>query len=181
MTLNKRFWTTIVMTGLAVLSLFSCAINYSFSGVNIDYDKVKTFSVANFFNDSGGGPANMEQLFTESLKDFYQRNTRLELVRSNGDLQFSGAITRYNITPQATVTTTDPNLPDRAGQMRLTIAVEVEYENTIDDEESFKRTFSFFKDYDPRTTSILQVESVLIEEIFESILQDIFTASVANW
>lgn len=123
----------------------------------------------------------MEQLFTESLKEFYQRNTQLELVRNNGDLQFSGSINRYAITPQATVSSQDPNLPDRAGQMRLTISVEVDYVNTVVEEESLKRTFSFFKDYDPRTTSILQVESQLIEEIFDQILQDIFSATVANW
>lgn len=123
----------------------------------------------------------MEQTFTERLKEFYQRNTKLELIRSNGDLQFSGAITRYTVTPQATVSTTDPNLPDRAGQMRLSISVEVEYINMADEEENFKRTFTFFEDYDPRTTSILQVESTLIENIFENIIQDIFSASVANW
>jgi len=65
--------------------------------------------------------------------------------------------------------------------MRLTISVEVDYENTVEEEYSLKRSFSFFKDYDPRTTSILQVESTLIEEIFDQILQDIFTATVANW
>jgi hypothetical protein len=124
----------------------------------------------------------MEQTFTESLKDFYQRNTQLELTRNNGDLQFSGAISRYSITPQATVSSTDPtNVPDRAGQMRLTITVDVEYLNTVNEEENLKRSFSFFKDYDPRQTSILQVEGELIEEIFDSIIQDIFTATVANW
>lgn len=180
MILNKVLRSLII----ALVSFFgfqACSVSYSFTGTNINYDIIKSFSVENFFNDSGGGPANMEQLFTESLKDFYQRNTQLELVRNNGDLQFSGAISRYAITPQATVTTTDPNLPDRAGQMRLTITVEVDYVNTVNEEESLKRSFSFFKDYDPRNTSILQVESVLIEEIFESIIQDIFTATVANW
>ena len=68
----------------------------------------------------------MGQLFTEELKDYFQRNTQLELVRSNGDLQLFGAITRYTITPQATVSSQDPNVPDRAGQMRLTIAVQVD-------------------------------------------------------
>ena len=166
---------------LLVLAVPACKISYSFTGTNINYNLTKTFSVENFFNDSGGGPANMEQQFTESLKEFYQRNTQLSLVRSNGDLQLSGAIKRYDITPQATVTTTNPSQPDRAGQMRLTISVEVEYVNTANEEENLKRTFSFFRDYDPRTTSILQVESVLIGEIFESIIQDIFTATVANW
>jgi hypothetical protein len=181
MTLIKYF-RNLVVACTGILLVQSCSVSYSFTGTNINYDIIKTFSVENFFNDSGGGPANMEQTFTESLKDFYQRNTQLELVRNNGDLQFSGAITRYNITPQATVSSTDPaNVPDRAGQMRLTIVVDVEYVNSVNEEESLKRSFSFFKDYDPRQTSILQVEGELIQEIFDSIIQDIFTATVANW
>ena len=65
--------------------------------------------------------------------------------------------------------------------MRLNITVEVEYINTVNEEDNLKRSFSFFEDYDPRNTSILQVETVLIENIFDSIIQDIFAATVANW
>jgi hypothetical protein len=100
--------------GLAFLVFQSCSAKYSFTGTNINYELVKTFSVDNFFNDAGAGPANMEQRFTEALKEYYQRNTSLELVRTNGDLQFIGAINRYTLTPQAVVTSNDPNLPDRA-------------------------------------------------------------------
>jgi hypothetical protein len=166
---------------LVVFIFQSCSVKYSFTGTNINYELVKTFSVENFFNDSGGGPANMEQRFTEAIKEYYQRNTQLELIRSNGDLQFAGAINRYTLTPQSAVSSGDPNLPDRAGLMRLTIAVEVEYLNTTNEEENLKRTFSFFKDYDPRSTTLLDVENQLVEEIFEVIIQDIFTATVANW
>jgi hypothetical protein len=165
-----------------ILLMFqSCSVKYSFTGTNINYELVKTFSVENFFNDSGGGPANMEQRFTEAIKEYYQRNTQLELVRNNGDLQFSGAITRYSLTPQAAVSSGDSNLPDRAGQMRLTISIDVEYVNLSNEEENKKQPFSFFKDYDPRTVTLLDVENQLVEEIFEVIIQDIFTATVANW
>lgn len=123
----------------------------------------------------------MEQRFTESLKEYYQRNTSLELVRTNGDLQFMGAIDRYTLTPQAVVSSGDPNLPDRAGQMRLTISVDVEYINSANEEENLKQTFFFFQDYDPRTTTLLDVEDRLVEIIFETIIQDVFTATVANW
>lgn len=164
-----------------ILLLGGCSVNYSFTGTNINYELVQSFSVDNFFNDSGGGLANIEQLFTESLKDYYQRNTQLELVRSNGDLQFSGAIKRYDLTPQAVVSSGNSNIPDRAGQMRLTISVEVEYINLSNEEENLKQNFSFFRDYDPRTTTFLDVESQLVEEIFRNIIQDIFTATVANW
>lgn len=178
MKLNRIF---ISLLWLGLLGLQACSVKYSFTGTNINYELVKTFSVENFFNDSGGGPANMEQRFTEALKEYYQRNTQLELVRTNGDLQFAGAITRYSLTPQAAVSSGDPNLPDRAGQMRLTIAVEVDYINLSNEEESKKQTFNFFKDYDPRSVTLLDVENQLVEEIFEVIIQDIFTATVANW
>jgi hypothetical protein len=167
--------------GLVLLLFQGCSVKYSFTGTNINYELVKTFSVDNFFNDSGGGPANMEQRFTETLKEYYQRNTSLELVRTNGDLQFMGAIDRYTLTPQAVVSSGDPNLPDRAGQMRLTIVIEVEYLNQSNEEENLKRTFSFFQDYDPRSTTLLDVENELVEIIFENIIQDVFTATVANW
>ncbi|MFL0683462.1 MAG: LPS assembly lipoprotein LptE [Algoriphagus aquaeductus] len=178
MKLSKRI---VLMASILLSILSGCSIKYSFTGTNINYELVKTFSVENFFNDSGGGPANMEQLFTESLKEYYQRNTQLELVRTNGDLQFAGAISRYSLSPQAVVSSGDPNLPDRAGQMRLTITVDVEYVNLTNEEENKKQSFSFFKDYDPRSVTLLDVESQLVEEIFETIIQDIFTATVANW
>jgi hypothetical protein len=178
MKLNRRLFPLLF---LALLGLQGCAVKYSFTGTNINYELVKTFSVENFFNDSGGGPANMEQRFTEALKEYYQRNTQLELIRTNGDLQFAGAITRYTLTPQAAVSSGDPNLPDRAGQMRLTISVEVDYINLSNEEESKTQPFSFFKDYDPRTVTLLDVENQLVEEIFEVIIQDIFTNTVANW
>lgn len=177
MRLNK----TLGWIACTILLFSSCSVKYSFTGTNINYELVKTFSVDNFFNDSGGGPANMEQRFTEALKEYYQRNTQLELIRSNGDLQFSGAISRYTLTPQNAVSSGDPNLPDRAGQMRLTINVDVEYINVTNEEENLKRTFTFFKDYDPRSVTLLDVENQLVEEIFEIIIQDIFTATVANW
>lgn len=174
-------WFLSLGLGTLMLLTSACRVEYSFTGTTIDYNVTQTFSVDNFFNDSGGGPANMGQLFTEELKDFFQRNTQLELIRNSGDLQFSGAITRYVITPQATVSSQNPNTPDRAGQMRLTIAVQVDYVNMTNEEENLNRTFSFYQDYDPRVTSLLQVETELIETIFDNIIQDIFNTTVANW
>src|SRR5690606_17253115 len=75
---NKSY---LLVLGLVFLLFQSCSVKYSFTGTNINYDLVKTFTVENFYNDSGGGPANIEQTFTEALKEYYQRNTQLELVR----------------------------------------------------------------------------------------------------
>ena len=83
MALINRFFTFLLI-GVLSLVLNSCSVSYSFTGTNINYEEVQTFSVENFFNDSGGGPANMEQRFTESLKEFYQRNFLACSVKSLG-------------------------------------------------------------------------------------------------
>ena len=174
---NKSIWFSFA---LLVIALSGCS--YGFSGASINYDNTKTISIANFFNDAeGGGLPNMGQLFTEGLKDYFQQRTKLELVPTQGDLQFEGAISRYDVNPQAIVSSGNNNQADRSGLMRLTIAVEVSFVNTVKDEESFKRTFSFFSDYDPQTSTLNSIETQLVEEIFDQIIYDIFQASVAQW
>tara|TARA_R110001592_G_scaffold74859_2_gene227075 strand:+ start:2958 stop:3491 length:534 start_codon:yes stop_codon:yes gene_type:complete len=165
---------------LLVSTLYACT--YGFSGASIDYNTTKTVSIANFFNDAvDGGLPNMGQTFTEDLKDYFQRNTKLELVPSKGDLQFEGAISRYNIAPQAVVSSGNQNVADRSGLMRLTIGVEVGYTNVNKEDTNFKRTFSFYADYDPQTTSLTTVEPELVSQIFKEIIFEIFQASVAQW
>ncbi|KOF03162.1 hypothetical protein OB69_07520 [Roseivirga seohaensis subsp. aquiponti] len=170
----------ILSIALLASTLFGCT--YGFSGASIDYNTTKTISIANFFNDAvDGGLPNMGQLFTEDMKDYFQRNTKLELVPSKGDLQFEGAISRYNISPQAVVSSGNQNVADRSGLMRLTIGVEVAFTNVNKEEENFKRTFSFYADYDPQTTSLTSVEPELVSQIFKEIIFEIFQASVAQW
>ena len=65
--------------------------------------------------------------------------------------------------------------------MRLNIAVEVAFNNTKKEEESFRRTFTFYADYDPSSTTLTAIEDDLVEEIFDQIIFDIFQASVAQW
>lgn len=169
-----------ILAILLSLTLLSGCI-YSFSGASLDYNTMKTLSIANFFNDSGGGPPNMGQLFTEELKDYFQRNTKLELVQKGGDLHFEGAISDYQVRPQAIVSSGDRNQADQSGLMRVTIFVEVAYTNLKREEDNFQRKFSFYADYDPQSTTLNAVEASLVEEIFDQIIFDIFQASVATW
>jgi hypothetical protein len=143
--------------------------------------EVQTVSISNFFNDSGGGPANLSQTFTEELRDFYQQNTSLSLVNSDGDLQLDGSIVSWNVSPLAPQATGTASTTDRAGQERLTIAVKVVYVNAYDEEQNFEKNFSFYADYDPTRTTLTEVENDLIETIFDQIIFDIFNETVANW
>lgn len=165
---------------LLILSCQACGI-YSFTGANISPD-VKTISIDYFSNEAGDGPPNMSQQFTEMMKDYFQNNTNLAFDNAgNGDLQFSGAITGFSYKPISPTASGNPNEPDVAGLQRLTITVSVQYANTKDDTYDFDKTFSFYADYNPSTTQLSAVEPDLINQIFDSIILDIFNASVANW
>ncbi len=162
-----------------ILFVSSCNI-YSFTGAALD-PQVKTISIDNFYNDSGGGPTNMSQLLTEKLKDYFQQNTSLTVVAENGDLQLDGNIARYDFTPVAPQASGNNQTGDVAGLMRLTITINASYVNAFSDEFDFNnRAFSFFSDFsaekDPST-----VEGQLVDEILDQIVFDIFTATVANW
>ena len=165
---------------LILVGTLGCG-HYGFSGASIDYNSTRTLSITNFFNDSPGGLPNMGQLFTVKLKDYFQRNTKLELIPNNGDLQFEGSIVDYQVRPQAIVSSGDRNVSDQSGLMRVTIFVEVGFSNQAKDSDNFQRRFSFYAHYDPQATTLNAIEGELVEEIFDQIIFDIFQASVAQW
>ncbi|MEQ8360368.1 MAG: LptE family protein [Cytophagales bacterium] len=159
--------------GFLLLTVNGCGV-YSFTGTNISPD-VKTISVATFYNESGNGPASISQTFSEGLRDFYQSNTNLELVNSNGDLQIEGRISYYAVDNVA------PTGDELAALNRLRIKVRINYINTKDETQSFEnKQFTFFEDFDQQTT-LQSVEDELIENISEQIFLDIFTETVASW
>ena len=165
---------------LSGLILNGCGI-YSFTGDSIDYTKVSTISIQTFYNDSGNGPPNITQTFTEALRDYFQRNSKLTLVANDGDLQIEGSIVRYETRLQAPVASSTNNDVDDPGLERLTITVKAKYVNTSDGTFDFDKTFSFYADYDPNRESFISIEEQLIDTIFDQIVIDIFNASVANW
>jgi hypothetical protein len=174
---NKITFTVIIFLSVV---LYRCGV-YSFSGASISPD-IETVSVDFFYNEAGDGPPYLSQQFTEGLKEYFQNNTNLGIDNSgNGDLQFSGNIASFRYNPIAPTVGLDENQPDNAGLQRLSISIRVEYINTQDDTFDFDQQFSFYADYDPRTTSISAIEPALVEEIFTQLYVDIFNASVANW
>lgn len=157
----------------------SCGV-YMFTGASIS-PNIKTMSIQYFYNDSGNGPPNLQQTFTEKIRDYYQQNTSLDLVESNGDLQIEGSITGYSTRPVSITSSGDPNKADAASAQRLTITVRVSYINTKDEVFNFdNKTFSFYDDFGDNTT-LTAVEDQLIDNITDQIIIDIFNASVANW
>jgi len=169
---------TYVLPFLLMLLCTTCAQapRITFTGVSID-PNVESFSVENFYNDAPDGPADLGIRFTESMREYFQRNTPLNQITGAGDLQFAGSITGYNVTPVAA----GAGEFQGAQLQRLTITVSVDYINLYDEESSFdRRSFSFFQDFDANQT-LAQVEDQLITEIFDQVIFDIFNATVADW
>ncbi|HET7178338.1 MAG TPA: LptE family protein [Chryseosolibacter sp.] len=160
--------------------LASCGISaqYSMTGSTTD---AETISITEFYNNADLGPANMSQVFTNALKNYFVQNSSICVVGEEGQLQLEGEISDLRLTPIAPTATNDPTEINRASATRLTITVKATYINTLNDKMSFKdKTFSFYKDFD-NELNISDVQDSFIKEIFDRIVNDIFNASVANW
>lgn len=167
--------TTALRTLSLILLFFaaqSCGI-YSFTGTTLSAD-LKTITIQNFALAAAGGPQDLSIDFNEALKEYYQRNTNLKLVPSEGDLFLGGAITKYEMTPLATTAS------DKAAMNRLTVAVEVSFQNVLAEDENFEREFSFYQDF-PQEQSLTDVEGNLVPKILEQLVLNIFTSTAAQW
>ena len=159
---------------VATVSLFSsCTMKYSFSGASISPES-KTFSVGYFQNLAPLVVPSLSNTFTEALKDRFLNQTKLDYIRSNGDLSFEGQIIGYSIDPVAITGN------DKASQNRLTITVKVKFTNKQNPELNFDKEFKQFKDF-PSNVSVVSVQNDLIKDVTNQLIDAIFNASVANW
>lgn len=158
---------------ISIILLYSCKVKMSMSGASIPPD-ARTVSVEYFGNQSSIAGPHIPQKFTEKLRDVLQSQTNLSLVPKNGDLQFSGYIADYIVSPVAIQSN------DRPAQNRLTISVFVKYVNPYDPSKSFEQTFTRYTDYDG-SKNISEVEANLLNEIFRQLTEDIFNKAFNNW
>ncbi len=178
MILKDRSWIKRLMLRAAFVMLagtlmWGCKINYSFTGANLS-PAIKTFTVYYFPNRARLINPTLSQTFTEQLKEKLQRQTSLNELADNGDIEFEGQITGYEVRPMSI------QKQDRAAQNRLTITVKVKYTNNKVPDESFERNFTAFEDFDSSST-LDDIEGALVPEIVEKLHEDIFNATIANW
>lgn len=156
-----------------LIGFTSCKINYTFSGASYSAD-TQTFNVAFFQNQATIVNPSLSNVFTEALKDRINTQTKLKLVQQNGDIQYEGAITNYQVSAQSI------SGNETAALNRLTITVTVKFTNTKTPTQNFERSFSQFADYES-TKSLNMVEEELVKEIVDKLTTDIFNASLVNW
>jgi len=162
----------IAFFSISSILIISCGA-YSFTGGNTG--DAKTLQVDYFQNQASLIEPSLSQTFTQNLQDLFTRQTNLTLVNSNGDLYFSGEITRYRITPMSA--TADQT----AAQNRLTVSVNIRFVNKLNEKDDFEKEFSFYSDFAANAQLSGSVLENAFDEIIERITQDIFNASVAKW
>jgi len=147
-------------------------VSYNFTGGSMPTN-IKTISIQPFNNQSGNGPPSMSLQLTEKLKSFYQNNTKLLIVKENGDWKLEGMITKYYVQPIA------PQGNLTAGQTRLTITINASFIDELNNRE-FKKDFSLYSDF-AQSQSLNQVEAELVNDILDRLVFMIFNETTSNW
>jgi len=156
---------------LAIL-LHACTVNYSFTGG--DPGQAKTVSVELFQARAPLATPGAVQTFTETVRDLLLAQTRLKLAQTDGDVQYSGSITGYDVQPVSI------QANETAALNRLTITASVTYVNTLEPKKNAEFSISRFADYGS-AQDLSAVESQLVNEISKQLAQDIFDRTLGNW
>lgn len=164
----------IVSAIAALLCLVAACGIYSFSGTSIKPD-VKTITIEPVVNNALKVNPSLANSLQEALHDKYKKLTSLEEVEYDGDLVVICSIESYDVKAQAITAN------EVAAQNRLTVTCKVRFDNVKHPEESFEsRQFAAFQDYDSER-SLDEVEATLCDAIIETLVEDIFNATVAQW
>ena len=170
----RRFIAGLSALAVVVLGTASCSISYKFNGANINYQTTHSISVAEFPNNSTMVNPTLSNYLSETIRELYQRQTRLQVLSKGGDLELEGEIVGYDISQGAI------SANSYASESKLTIRVTVHFTNNIYPEESFDKTYTSYQTFDAsRMLSDVQDElcSAMITEIAENIYND----TVAKW
>jgi hypothetical protein len=124
--------------------------------------------------ETAGGPSNLSLSVNEKLKEYFQRNSTLKITSQNPDLQIEGTIVGYDLTPQA------PTSDDKAGLNRLTLRIQFQLTNRLDETKNFDQEFSFYQDF-PQNQTLTQVEKTLIPKLTDQIILDLFNKIAGDW
>lgn len=155
------------------VAVTACRVSYTLSGASIS-PLAKTVSIAYIPNNASMVAPILSSTLRDALQDRFMRQTRLSIASQGGDLDFEGEITNYTTSPAAI------SGEEYAIRNKLTITVRMRFTNSIEPKLNYDKSFSSFQEYD--ANSLLQsVEPVLIPQIVDMLVEDIFNAAVSNW
>jgi len=150
----------------------SCGF-YTFSGASIS-PEIKNIKISYFINEAENFKANLDRDITQKLTDFIIEQTDLSVNNDNYEIEINGKITSYDITPISISSN------DFANQNRLSISVNIDFKNYINEKENYNQKFTRYVDY-KSDQNLEEIESELNDQIIEEICIDIFNKTFVNW
>ncbi|WP_118975482.1 LptE family protein [Taibaiella koreensis] len=167
-----RLW----LLGISICLLPLLSGCYSLTGASISG---KTINVRTLENRALNVAPTLSTTLTDKLRNRILSQTGLAAVNAeNADYDLKGTITGYAVSLTG-VQTVGNGVP-QATQNRLTITVEVDFKNRLDEKASFKQSFSRFYDFNAQQ-QLQAIEAAAIEDIGNQIADDIFNKAFVNW
>ncbi|HRO42263.1 MAG TPA: LPS assembly lipoprotein LptE [Flavipsychrobacter sp.] len=149
----------------------SCGV-YSFTGASI---QGKTINIRVLENRAQNVVPTLSATLTDKIRTRILSQTGLAPQNNEStDYDISGAITMYQVTVSGVQNT------QQASQNRLTVSVQINFKNRLDEKASFNQTFTRFADFSA-TQTLQAAEAGLIQEIGNQLADDIFNKAFVNW
>ena len=170
---SKKFFFSLLGC-LAACLLTSCIPSYKFNGSALNYDIYKTINITEFPIRAALVYPPLQQTFENTLMDAVTRQTRLQEIDGNADLEMTGEITGYSLSPQAVGENA------YATETRLTITVKVKYTDNKNPANNIDQSFSAYRQFDA-SLMLTDVQDELCQQISEELVDLIFNATLGNW
>jgi hypothetical protein len=161
-----------IISALSIVIFSSC---YSFKGISIPTD-VNTFYVENFqlASSASAAPADINMRFTEALRAKIRTESRLKYAETNADIEFSGSVEGFSVTPEA------PQQGSTVALNKFQIIVKVNFTNNKDETQNWNNTFSFFRTFGS-DKDFISIQEGLVNEIFKQLTEDVFNKAFTSW
>ena len=162
---------------MVVFTLTSC---YSFTGSSLS-PETKTIKINDFINTTAYNP-NLAQQFSIDIQNRFLQRTTLKGTAENPDILIEGEIVDYTISP---TTISSPvaganNNVIQAAQNKLTMTVKVHYENKVEPNKSFDRSYTDESTFSSEL-DFTSIEAAQVKIVNERIINKIFNDIVADW
>lgn len=162
-----------LLATLVMMICSSCLVSYKFNGASIDYTKTKSITINEFPNYAPLVYTPLTIQLNDAIANKFAQQTRLNIVRTGGDLQLDGEITGYQLAATAI------GADNRASENKLTLTVKIHFVNNVTGDE-VENQFSAYRTFSSSST-LNDVQDGLISELVEEVVDQIFNATVANW
>lgn len=159
---------------IPMLIMGGCIPSFKFNGSALNYDVYRTIDITDFPIRAALVYPPLQTAFENQLLNTVTRQTRLQEIDGHADLEMSGEITGYALTPQAVGENA------YATETRLTITVHVKYTDNINPANNVDQTFSAYRQFSSDLL-LIDVQDELCQQISEELVDLIFNATLGNW